>query len=130
MRWLFPTTLMLLLCGTPALAQQSHDPDGAVGRGLVCDSSRQLERFVEFLNQGKQEDDALQAVNDEAQNPMACGVFLAAFALGKPVINATMLGEAVRIVEITVIAVNDGAEWRSVQPTTQYTLLSEPGQEL
>ena len=130
MRWLFPTTLMLLLCGTPALAQQSHDPDGAVGRGLVCDSSRQLERFVEFLNQGKQEDDALQAVNDEAQNPMACGVFLAAFALGKPVINAMMLGEAVRIVEITVIAVNDGAEWRSVQPITQYTLLSEPGQEL
>jgi len=130
MRWLIPAVLTLLLCGTSAIAQQSHDLDGAVGRGLVCDSSRQLERFVEFLNQGQKEDDALQAVNDEALNPMACGVFLAAFALGKPVIQATMQGEAVRIVEITVIAVNDGAEWRSVPPTTQYTLLSEPGEDL
>lgn len=130
MRWLSPAALTLLLCSTPAIAQQSNELDGAVGRGLVCDSSRQLERFVEFLNQGQQEDDALQSVNDEAQNPMACGVFLTAFALGKPVNKATMLGEAVRIVEITVIAVNDGAEWRSVTPTTQYTLLSEPGEDL
>ncbi len=130
MRHLVGAALLLLLCGAPGFAQQPDDAGGAVGRGLVCDSSRQLERFVEFLNQGHAEEEALRAVNDEAQSPTACGVFLAAFAVGKPVARATMLGEPIRIVEITVIAISDGSRWTTVPPTRQYTMLSEPGVDL
>jgi hypothetical protein len=71
-----------------------------------------------------------RTVNEEARNPIACGTVMAAFAAGKPVDKMKMLGEAVEFVEITIVAISDGAGWTRVPPTTQYMIRGEPGIEL
>jgi hypothetical protein len=130
MRYLFPILLALTLAGAPVAAQQ---PGGqgerapAVGHGLICDSPQQLHRFVDMRNQGREEEEAVQAINEEAKNPVACGSVMAAFAPGKPVDKVKMLGETVEFIEITVIAISDGKGWTKVPPTTQYAIRTEPG---
>jgi hypothetical protein len=127
MRYLFPIVLALPLACAPARAQEHDDAAPAVGQGLVCDSPQQLHRFVEMRNQGRDADEAVRTVNQEAKNPIACGTVMAAFAAGKPVDKMKMLGEAVEFVEITIVAIGDGAGWTRVPPTTQYMIRSEPG---
>jgi hypothetical protein len=117
MRYLLPMILALLLCCAPAVAQQ-HDGVPTVGEGLVCDSPQQLHRFVEIRNQGREAEEAVRAVNDETKNPVACGTVTAAFAGGKPIDKMKMLGGAVELVEITIVAISDGASWTRVPPTT------------
>ncbi len=127
MRYLLPMALVLPLACAPARAQQPDDASPAVGQGLICDSPEQLHRFVDMRNQGRDADDAVRAVNQEAKNPIACGTVMAAFAAGKPVDKMKMRGEAVELVEITIVAISDGASWTRVPPTTQYMIRSEPG---
>jgi len=130
MRYLFPMILAFGLTCAPATAQQpgGHGETGpAVGQGLICDSPQQLHRFVDMRNQGRQADEAVQVINQEANNPIACGSVMAAFAPGKPVDKMKMLGETVELIEITVIAISDGTGWTKVPPTTQYAIRTEPG---
>ena len=131
MRYLFPTILALAFSFAPAGAQQpgGHDEAApAVGQGLICDSPQQLHRFVDMRNQGREADEAVRTINEQAKNPVACGSVMAAFAPGKPVDKMKMLGETVEFIEITVIAIsNDGASWTKVPPTTQYAIRTEPG---
>jgi hypothetical protein len=127
MRYLLPILAALPLACAPALAQQVDKAAPAVGHGLICDSPQQLHRFVDIRNQGRNADDAVRTVNEEAKNPIACGTVMAAFAAGKPIDKMKMLGEAVELVEITIVAISDGAGWTRVPPTTQYMIRSEPG---
>lgn len=130
MRYLFPMILVLPLSFVPAAAQQpgGHDEKApAVGLGLICDSPQQLHRFVDMRNQGREADEAVRTINEEAKNPVACGSVMAAFAPGKAVDKMKMLGETVEFIEITVIAISDGAGWTKVPPTTQYAIRTEPG---
>jgi hypothetical protein len=127
MRYLFPIALALPLACASAAAQQIDDTAPAVGHGLICDSPQQVHRFVDIRNQGRDADEALRTVNEEANNPIACGTVMAAFAAGKPVDKMKMLGETVEVVEITIMAISDGTGWTRVPPTTQYMIRSEPG---
>ena len=130
MRYLLPIALALPFACASAVAQQPKDAAPAVGHGLICDSPQQLHRFVEMRNQGREADEAIRTVNEEANNPIACGTVMAAFAAGKPVDKMKMRGEAVELVEITIVAISDGAGWTRVPPTTQYMIRTEPGIEL
>jgi hypothetical protein len=131
MRCLFPMAVAIVLICAPALAQQPGGHDEAapsIGQGLICDSPQQLHEFVDMRNQGREADEALRTINQEAKSPVACGSVMAAFAPGKPVDKVKMLGETVEFIEITVIAIShDGASWTKVPPTTQYAIRSEPG---
>jgi len=127
MRYLLPIALALPFACASAVAQQPKDAAPAVAHGLICDSPQQLHRFVEMRNQGREADEAIRTVNEEANNPIACGTVMAAFAAGKPVDKMKMRGEAVELVEITIVAISDGAGWTRVPPTTQYMIRSEPG---
>jgi hypothetical protein len=131
MRYLLPMALAIPLACAPALAQQKGDKgdeaEPAIGQGLICDSAQQLHRFVDMRNQGREAEEAVRTINKEAKNPVACGSVMAAFAPGKPVDKMKMLGEAVELIEITVIAISDGANWKQVPPTTQYAIRTEPG---
>jgi len=128
MRYLFSAFVALALACAPAVAQQPQsDKLPAIGQGLICDSPQQLQRFVQIRNQGREADEAVRVVNEEAKNPIACGVVRAAFAPGKPIDKLKMLGEAVELVEITIVAISDGASWTKIPPTTQYMIRSEPG---
>ncbi len=130
MRYLLAIAFALLLACAPAAAQQHDEAAPALGQGLICDSPQQLHRFVEIRNQGRGAEEAVRTVNEEANNPIACGSVMAAFAPGKPVDKMKMLGEAVELIEITVVAISDGSSWKRVPPTTQYAIRTEPGIEL
>ena len=52
---------------------------------------------------------------------------MAAYAAGQSVDKMQMRGEAVEFVEITVVAVSDGANWKRVAPTKQHAIRTEPG---
>ena len=131
MRNLLLIALALPLACASAAAQQPDEgrqnTHPTVGQGLICDSPQQLHRFVEMRNQGHAVEEALRTVNAEAKNPMACGTVMAAYAAGQPVDKLSMRGEEVELVEITVIAVSDGAHWKRVAPTKQYAIRTEPG---
>ena len=127
MRCLLPILVALPLSWAPASAQQVDNAAPAVGHGLICDSPQQLHRFVDIRNQGRNADEAVRTVNEEAKNPIACGTVMAAFATGRQVDKMKMLGEAIELVEITIVAISDGAGWTRVPPTTQYMIRSEPG---
>ena len=138
MRYRFPMIFSMMLAiplaGAPALAQQQGEHDdvaSTVGQGLICDSPQQLHRYVDMRNQGREAEEAVRTINAEAKNPIACGSVMAAFAPGKPVDKMKMLGEAVEVIEITVVAISDdGARWTKVPPTTQYAIRTEPGTEI
>jgi hypothetical protein len=51
-----------------------------VGDALVCDTRKQVDRYIEFYN-GDQEE-AVRAINREEGDPTACGVVSAAFVRG------------------------------------------------
>src|ERR1700719_4420655 len=64
-----------LLLASPARAQQYEH-----GTALLCDSQKQVERYV-ALFKGK-EQSTVDAVNTEEQNPTACGLATVAFMRG------------------------------------------------
>jgi len=133
MRYLFAMFVAMSLTWAAGAAQQpgGHDETApAVGQGLICDSPQQLHRFVDMRNQGREAEEAVRTINHEARNPLACGSVMAAFALGKSIDKLTMLGETVELVEITVVAVSDGARWTRVPPKTQYAIRTQPGIEI
>ncbi len=85
--------------------QNIQEQNIQVGHGVLCDTVRQVERFVSLRDNGKDVRSALQTVNDEAQNAAACNLALFMFAPGKPIAELTIKGRLMSIVEITVYAV-------------------------
>jgi len=111
-------------------AEKTERAENTVGPALICDSPQQLNRFVDLINTGREALDAIRVVNEEAENPTACGNALAAFEIGKTVAEVKMLGQLFSIVEVKVTALNDGSEWTQVQPTTQYSIRQIPVETL
>ena len=91
-----------------------------VGRGVVCDTAEQMERFIGLRGNGKDVVVALQTVNEEAQI-VACNVALIMFTGGEPVVELTIRGKLVSVVAITVHAIGNGSVWRKMPGITQYT---------
>jgi hypothetical protein len=77
--------LLSLLC-LPAKAQAQTL---VVGRGVVCDTAEQMERFIGLRGNGKDAVVAQQTVNEEAQI-VACNVALIMFTGGEPVVELTI----------------------------------------
>lgn len=71
---LLPAALAVLLPCARTGAQMSEGVEDAVGPALICNTLQQLNRFVDLLNVGREADDAVRLVNEEAQNPIACGM--------------------------------------------------------
>lgn len=122
--------LALLLPPVQSDAQDLQTTEDSVGLTLICNTAQQLNRFIDLINAGRGGADALRLVNEEAENPIACGNAVVAFEVGKTVAQAKMLGELVDIVEVEVFALSDGSEWTHVSPTPQYTIHRDPGETL
>ncbi len=120
----------LLLLSVQGGAQESEGAEDTVGPLLICNTAKQLNRFVDLLNGGRDAVDAVRLVNEEAQNPTACGNVLAAFEVGKLVAEVKMSGELFSIFEVKITALSDGSGWTQVSPTTQYTIRRMPGEAL
>jgi hypothetical protein len=113
---------LAIVLGCLPAAAEPLDPTAEIGRGLICDTAQQLERFVALRNEGQDTASAVHHVNEDARSPIACGIITAAFIAGEPVTQMTMQGYPVSIVKITVVAIGSGSDWNRVPATTQYTI--------
>ena len=105
--------LSLLLC-SPARAQEYEH-----GTALLCDSQKQVERYV-ALFQGD-EQSTVDAVNTEVRNPTACGLGTVAFVRGPDLGTARNRESAFQIVRILVVGVDTPEGIRPVKPTPYFT---------
>lgn len=121
---------LMTLNALPANAQSfaSRTSGPAVGVGIICDTSQQAERFVSLHGSGAELKAAMQAVNDEAGNPQACGVATVAFVADEKGELRTMGSELVQIVRVNIIAGHNGQGWQRVSTgTVQYAVMDAPG---
>ena len=111
---------LLLLCFPFGVGAQEIE----TGRAIICDTQQQAERLVALKDQG--EEDPLAKVNDEAHNPTACAVATMALVVRNTRETIQAKQASVRVVEIVVVAVNNGPGWTQIPPATQYTLFAIP----
>ena len=100
-----------------------------IGQGVVCDSAQQIKHFAALL-EGASVEDAVNIVNQEADNPIACAAVMAAFVPGKDIHEVDREGRTLRIVEITIVAVPLNGQWHVVSPTKQYAAFHLKGMEI
>jgi hypothetical protein len=106
--------LFPLIIFSPARAQEYEH-----GTALLCDTQRQVERYVELFN-GK-EQSAINAVNAEEQNPTACALETVAFMRGPDFETARNKESAFQIVRILVVAVETPSGLRSTRPSAYFS---------
>ena len=131
MRCSLGVPIFLALSCLPLHAEEQADSPRRwleVGQGLVCDTPKQVERFVGLREDGMNVSDALQTVNNESHDPTACDVALVAFTDSKPIAESVIQGRLTSIVEILVHAVGDGETWRTIPAHARYTIEVEEGQ--
>lgn len=124
---MLPQIFGLLLFLTPVATGATAQNEAAVGPTIICDTPLQVERFVALSNSGAAMSEALQKVNDEAQNPRACGVALVMFTYGEARAHKVMQGKSIDITEITIHAFGDGVRWTPVPATQQYAVIVAKG---
>jgi hypothetical protein len=121
----------MLLSAAPLAAQPGRGADALnVGRGVICDTAEQAQRFVTLRNGGSATPQALQVINREAAKPTACGEAMVAFRLGEPIQDTKVDGMTVNVVKITVVAFSDGRSWSAVPETVQYAIVAPQGIEV
>ena len=106
--------LSLLLC-SPVRAQEYEH-----GTALLCDSQKQVERYVALFK--GEEQSAVDAVNTEEQDPNACGLASVAFMRGPELGTARNSESAFQIVRILVVGVDTPTGVRAVRPTAYFTV--------
>jgi hypothetical protein len=121
----------ILFCATPLAAQPGRGAEAInVGRGVICNTPEQAQRFVALRNNGSATVQALQVINREAADPTACGQAIVAFRLGEPLQSGGVEGLTVNVVRITVVAFSDGRSWSTVPETVQYAIVAPQGIEV
>jgi hypothetical protein len=115
----FPRMLLLpalMLFGVSAQAQEVE-----LGPGLVCDTQKQVERFVALYSGDVQA--AVNAVNAEMHDPTACGLANMAFVRGPQLATARNKNTSFDIVQILVVGVaNEAGSVQTVTPAVFYSL--------
>jgi hypothetical protein len=110
MKTLLSLALLSLIIFSPARAQEYEH-----GTALLCDTQRQVERYVALFN-GK-EQSAINAVNTEEQNPSACVIETVAFVRGPDLGTARNEESAFQIVRILVVGVETPSGLHSTRPS-------------
>ena len=122
----------LLLLGAPVLSGDfSLDRDKLhVGSGVICDTHEEVQRFVNLMA-SKDAGGAVQTVNREKENPLACGMATVAFRAGKDHGEVRNGKGSYKIFEIEVIAGTANGSWHMIVPKrTQFTAIPLPGVEI
>lgn len=121
---------MLVIAGSAANAQSRADDGTKVGVGMICDSQEQAARFLELRATGRKADEAMAAVNEEAQNPKACGLAAIAFTQDAMVDSKSVDNQLVQVVRIRILAGYTGATWQPMRDFVQYAILEAEGLEV
>jgi len=93
------------------------------GQIMICDTQKQVERFVTFSHITGSAGSAIKAVNTEAANPTACGIVDAAYLPGAAVDIKRTATEAFEIVPIIVVATGTPEGMRPTAPALFFTLV-------
>jgi len=132
----FPLTaaaaLAGLICGVaPALAGDivaAPDTDApSVGIGMICNTPEQARQYLDFRASGAAAQEAMQRVNDAAQNPHACGVAAIAFVPDKMLHAHLVENKLLEIVRVSVLAGFDGTSWQDMPSVVQYAVIEGKG---
>jgi hypothetical protein len=111
---------LALLATLPCASSHAQDkPDIEIGTSIVCDTQKQVERYVALYTGDPQA--AVGAVNAEANDPTACGVTTVAFLRGPQIATARNADTAFNIVRILVVGVETSTGLRAVQPAAYFT---------
>lgn len=127
--------LAAVLMAGPALADDHATntllKDGVhVGNGVICDTQDEVATFVKSLPK-LGPSNALAAINQQSNNPAACGMATIAFEHGRELANMRTEHGSYSIMQIDIVAAatNDGA-WHPVTRQTQYTAVKLEGLEI
>jgi hypothetical protein len=107
--------LLMLVFALPARAQNIE-----IGNGLLCDTQRQVELYVDLYDGDVQS--TVRAVNAEANDPTACMIATTAFVRGARVSVIGNRYGIFQVVRIVVIGVVTDDQVEDVIPTTFFTL--------
>jgi hypothetical protein len=118
----------LMLSAAPLNAQLGRGAEAInVGRGVICDTSDQAQRFLTLRNGGTETTQALLTINKDAASETACGEAIVAFRVGEPLKSGVVEGLGVNVVKITVVAYSDGQKWMPIPETAQYAIVAPRG---
>jgi hypothetical protein len=106
--------VLTLLTSFPARAQEYEQ-----ATALLCDNQKQVERYVELFR--GEEQAAVDAVNDEVQDPTACALETVTFVRGPEVETARSKGAAFQIVRVLVVGVETPSGFRAVRPSAFFS---------
>ena len=112
----------LLLC-FPGGANADEAKRLELGVGLICNSEAQVQRFLALQGDEQSFDTALQRVNDEEHDPMACSRAAIAFMRGQEVSAVSVPGGQMKITQITIVAAQTPFGWQQVPGLQQYTAI-------
>jgi len=101
--------LLFLLTCAPACAYEVE-----IGSTLVCDTQKQVERFVQIFDQNLEA--AISIVNTEENNPTACAMVDIAYVQGRQLGIARSTSHTFQIIPIVVVATNTPSGYRLVEP--------------
>ena len=106
--------LLSMIIFGPARAQEYER-----GTALLCDTQRQVERYVALFNGDEQS--ALNAVNTEEQNPNACAFATVSFMRGPDLGTARNKENAFKIARVLVVGVKTPSGMHSVRPSAYFS---------
>ena len=95
--------IVLMLACLPVRAEEEMEFDIDIDTGLVCDTQKQVERFVALF--AGDVGAALHAVNSEQESPTACDITTIAYVPGDDVATAKGPCGHFRVVKILLIGV-------------------------
>jgi hypothetical protein len=105
--------LSVLLCFS-ARAQEVE-----VGTGIVCDTQRQMERFVSLFDGDPEA--AVKAVNAEEAEPNACVVATIAYVRGPHITTLRTKSATFQIVRVLVVGILTEAGFRATVPSALFS---------
>jgi hypothetical protein len=107
-------TALLLATLSLTICVPAHAYETATGAIMICDTQKQVERYVQLFDGDSQV--AISAVNVEENNPNACALVDVSYVEGPDVGMVRSISHAFRIVPIAVVGVNTPRGYGSVKP--------------
>lgn len=113
--------MLAIAAATPSRADRLPGDNGGVqiGMGIMCDTGQQAQRLTDLMA-NKSPEEAMSMVNQEADNPLACGVAVVAFETGKHIGDVHNKKGTFKIMEIKVLAAATAEGWRTAESMTQF----------
>jgi hypothetical protein len=98
-----------------------------VGVILVCDTMAEAVQVIDLRAEGQSAQEAMDAVNGQAQNAHACGHAMIAFTRDEIVYSKLVSKKMLQVTRINVVAGFNGKTWEHVATVVQYTVAEADG---